>query len=72
MYNEEDASNSQLVFTHIQVYAHRIGTAQEDDVLIYEEMDDTVFVDITSTKDMVRRIEEDHEDRMIAHVICDI
>lgn len=23
---------------------------------MYEEMDDTVFVDITSTKDMVRRI----------------
>ncbi|KAI7877433.1 hypothetical protein K492DRAFT_150602 [Lichtheimia hyalospora FSU 10163] len=35
-----------------RVYAHRVGTAQEDDVLVYEEMDDTVFVDITSTKDM--------------------
>ncbi|CDH53354.1 oligopeptidase b [Lichtheimia corymbifera JMRC:FSU:9682] len=35
-----------------RVYAHRIGTAQEDDVLVYEETDDTVFVDITSTKDM--------------------
>ncbi|KAI8381259.1 prolyl oligopeptidase family-domain-containing protein [Radiomyces spectabilis] len=34
------------------VYAHRIGTSQEDDILVYEEMDDTAFVDITSTKDM--------------------
>ncbi|KAI8976952.1 prolyl oligopeptidase family-domain-containing protein, partial [Pilobolus umbonatus] len=33
------------------VYAHRIGTEQTEDVLVYEELDDTVFVDITSTKD---------------------
>ncbi|KAI7861602.1 prolyl oligopeptidase family-domain-containing protein [Spinellus fusiger] len=34
-----------------QVYLHRIGTHQEEDVLVYEEKEDTVFVDITSTKD---------------------
>ncbi|KAI9254523.1 prolyl oligopeptidase family-domain-containing protein, partial [Phascolomyces articulosus] len=33
------------------VYAHRLGTDQEDDILVYEEPDETVFVDITSTKD---------------------
>jgi protease II len=36
-----------------QVYAHIIGTEQSDDVLVYEELDDTVFVDITSSKDGV-------------------
>ncbi|KAG0187414.1 hypothetical protein DFQ28_006378 [Apophysomyces sp. BC1034] len=35
-----------------RVYAHRLGTLQSEDVLVYEELDDTVFVDITSTKDM--------------------
>ncbi|KAF7723205.1 hypothetical protein EC973_002280 [Apophysomyces ossiformis] len=35
-----------------RVYAHRLGTEQSEDILIYEELDDTVFVDITSTKDM--------------------
>ncbi|KAL0138712.1 prolyl oligopeptidase [Mucor lusitanicus] len=34
-----------------QVYAHVIGTEQSQDVLVYEELDDTVFVDITSSKD---------------------
>lgn len=34
-----------------QVYAHQIGTEQSEDVLIFEELDDTVFVDITSSKD---------------------
>ncbi|KAI8077145.1 prolyl oligopeptidase [Thamnidium elegans] len=34
-----------------QVYAHIIGTEQSQDVLVYEELDDTVFVDITSSKD---------------------
>ncbi|KAI8069299.1 prolyl oligopeptidase [Gongronella butleri] len=34
-----------------QVYAHRIGTDQAQDVLVYEEPDETAFVDITSTKD---------------------
>ncbi|KAG2218836.1 hypothetical protein INT45_007603 [Circinella minor] len=34
-----------------KVYAHRLGTDQADDILIYEEPDETVFVDITSTKD---------------------
>ena len=34
-----------------QVYAHRLGTDQADDILVYEETDETVFVDITSTKD---------------------
>lgn len=36
-----------------QVYAHIIGTEQSEDVLVYEELDDTVFVDITSSKDGV-------------------
>lgn len=36
-----------------QVYAHRIGTDQSEDVLVFEEMDDTIFVDITSSKDGV-------------------
>jgi hypothetical protein len=31
-----------------------IGTDQEKDVLVYEELDDTVFVDITSSKDGVK------------------
>ncbi|KAI8146369.1 prolyl oligopeptidase family-domain-containing protein [Fennellomyces sp. T-0311] len=35
-----------------KVYAHRLGTDQENDILVYEEPDETVFVDITSTKDM--------------------
>ncbi|KAI9491882.1 prolyl oligopeptidase [Zychaea mexicana] len=34
-----------------EVYAHRLGTDQDDDVLVYEEPDETVFVDVTSTKD---------------------
>ncbi|CEP07722.1 hypothetical protein [Parasitella parasitica] len=34
-----------------QVFAHVIGTSQSQDVLVYEELDDTVFVDITSSKD---------------------
>lgn len=41
--------NSQL--RPYQVYAHIIGTEQSQDILVYEEPDDTVFVDITSTKD---------------------
>ncbi|RUP44284.1 prolyl oligopeptidase family-domain-containing protein, partial [Jimgerdemannia flammicorona] len=34
-----------------QVYAHRIGTPQSHDILIFEEVDDMVFVDIVNTKD---------------------
>ncbi|KAL1921227.1 uncharacterized protein VTP21DRAFT_10943 [Calcarisporiella thermophila] len=34
-----------------KVYAHRIGTPQSEDMLIYEEKDQSVFVDIGSTKD---------------------
>ncbi|KAI8639279.1 prolyl oligopeptidase family-domain-containing protein [Parasitella parasitica] len=34
-----------------EVFAHVIGTDQSQDVLVYEELDDTVFVDITSSKD---------------------
>ncbi|PHZ09537.1 uncharacterized protein RHIMIDRAFT_246132 [Rhizopus microsporus ATCC 52813] len=41
--------NSQL--RPYQVYAHRIGTDQSEDILIFEEPNDTIFVDITSTKD---------------------
>lgn len=36
-----------------KVFAHVIGTDQSQDVLVYEELDDTVFVDITSSKDGV-------------------
>lgn len=39
----------------MKVYAHTIGTDQSEDVLVFEELDDTVFVDITSTKDNVNR-----------------
>lgn len=39
--------------TFFEVYAHIIGTEQSQDILVYEEPDDTVFVDITSTKDNV-------------------
>ncbi|KAI8987393.1 prolyl oligopeptidase [Mycotypha africana] len=35
----------------MKVYAHRIGTDQLQDILVFEELDDTVFVDITSSKD---------------------
>ncbi|KAG2189449.1 hypothetical protein INT44_004591 [Umbelopsis vinacea] len=35
-----------------KVYAHIIGTSQEEDILIYEDKDETTFVDISSTKDM--------------------
>ncbi|KAI9485530.1 MAG: prolyl oligopeptidase family-domain-containing protein [Benjaminiella poitrasii] len=34
-----------------KVYAHRIGTDQSNDILVYEELDDTIFVDITGSKD---------------------
>ncbi|KAI8353239.1 prolyl oligopeptidase family-domain-containing protein [Choanephora cucurbitarum] len=34
-----------------QVYAHLMGTDQSEDILIFEEPDDTVFVDITCSKD---------------------
>ncbi|KAG0249404.1 hypothetical protein BG011_009339 [Mortierella polycephala] len=34
-----------------QVWAHKIGTPQEADVLVYQEDDDSIFVDVGSTKD---------------------
>jgi oligopeptidase B len=37
----------------MKVYAHMVGTPQEDDILIYEDKDETTFVDVSSTKDMV-------------------
>ncbi|KAI9279931.1 prolyl oligopeptidase family-domain-containing protein [Umbelopsis sp. AD052] len=37
---------------NLKVYAHIIGTSQEEDILIYEDKDETTFVDISSTKDM--------------------
>lgn len=43
-----------LIIIKKKVYAHVIGTEQSQDVLVYEELDDTVFVDITSSKDGVR------------------
>jgi hypothetical protein len=35
------------------VYAHIVGTSQEKDILVYEDGDETSFVDISNTKDMV-------------------
>ncbi|KAF9178174.1 hypothetical protein BGZ50_008016 [Haplosporangium sp. Z 11] len=34
-----------------QVWAHKVGTPQEADVLVYQEDDDSIFVDVGSTKD---------------------
>ncbi|KAG0348566.1 hypothetical protein BG004_004811 [Podila humilis] len=34
-----------------QVWAHRLGSQQTDDILVYQEDDDSVFVDVGSTKD---------------------
>ncbi|MCA9396909.1 MAG: oligopeptidase B, partial [Candidatus Omnitrophica bacterium] len=34
-----------------QVYYHKLGTAQEQDTLIYEENDEAYFVDLNRTKD---------------------
>ncbi|KAF9574266.1 hypothetical protein EC968_007035 [Mortierella alpina] len=34
-----------------QVWAHRIGTSQEEDILVFQEDDDSIFVDVGSTKD---------------------
>ncbi|KFH73179.1 hypothetical protein MVEG_00400 [Podila verticillata NRRL 6337] len=34
-----------------QVWAHRLGSSQSDDILVYQEDDDSIFVDVGSTKD---------------------
>ena len=34
-----------------QVWAHQIGTPQEADTLVFQEDDDSIFVDVGSTKD---------------------
>ncbi|KAG0201547.1 hypothetical protein BGX28_005665 [Mortierella sp. GBA30] len=34
-----------------QVWAHQVGTQQEDDILVFQEDDDSIFVDVGSTKD---------------------
>ncbi|KAG0367334.1 hypothetical protein BGZ54_004056 [Gamsiella multidivaricata] len=34
-----------------QIWAHQVGTPQESDVLIFQEDDDSIFVDVGSTKD---------------------
>ncbi|KAF9105107.1 hypothetical protein BGX29_000677 [Mortierella sp. GBA35] len=34
-----------------QVWAHQVGTPQEEDVLVFQEDDDSIFVDVGSTKD---------------------
>ncbi|KAF9942190.1 hypothetical protein BGZ65_008276 [Modicella reniformis] len=34
-----------------QVWAHRVGTPQDADVLVFQEDDDSIFVDVGSTKD---------------------
>ncbi|KAF9121363.1 hypothetical protein BGW39_010581, partial [Mortierella sp. 14UC] len=34
-----------------QVWAHQVGTGQEHDVLVFQEDDDSIFVDVGSTKD---------------------
>ena len=33
------------------MYLHRVGTAQEGDVLLYEEPDDGFFVGVAKTRD---------------------
>lgn len=34
-----------------QVWAHQVGTPQESDVLVFQEDDDSIFIDVGSTKD---------------------
>lgn len=34
-----------------QVWAHCLGSSQSDDILVYQEDDDSIFVDVGSTKD---------------------
>ncbi|KAF8977872.1 hypothetical protein BGZ46_007057 [Entomortierella lignicola] len=34
-----------------QVWAHQVGTGQESDILVFQEDDDSIFVDVGSTKD---------------------
>ncbi|KAF9290489.1 hypothetical protein BGZ88_007295 [Linnemannia elongata] len=34
-----------------QVWAHQVGTPQEGDILVFQEDDDSIFVDVGSTKD---------------------
>ncbi|KAF9973459.1 hypothetical protein BGZ73_003291 [Actinomortierella ambigua] len=34
-----------------QVWAHRIGTQQSEDVLVYQDDDDSIFIDVGATKD---------------------
>ncbi|KAG0242997.1 hypothetical protein BGX31_011400 [Mortierella sp. GBA43] len=34
-----------------QVWAHRVGTPPEEDVLVFQDDDDSVFIDVGSTKD---------------------
>ncbi|KAF9414153.1 hypothetical protein BGZ94_000505 [Podila epigama] len=34
-----------------QVWAHRVGTAQSEDILVFQEDDDSIFVDVGATKD---------------------
>ncbi|KAF9149352.1 hypothetical protein BG015_008864 [Linnemannia schmuckeri] len=34
-----------------QVWAHQVGTPQQDDILVFQEDDDSIFVDVGSTKD---------------------
>ncbi|KAJ2962969.1 hypothetical protein NQZ79_g1909 [Umbelopsis isabellina] len=35
-----------------KVYAHTIGSSQDDDILVYDDKDETSFLDISNTKDM--------------------
>ncbi|KAF9899670.1 hypothetical protein BX616_002898, partial [Lobosporangium transversale] len=34
-----------------QVWAHRVGTFQKEDILVFQEDDDSIFVDVGATKD---------------------
>ncbi|KAF9584783.1 hypothetical protein BGW38_005190 [Lunasporangiospora selenospora] len=34
-----------------QVWAHQVGTSQSDDILVFQEDDDSIFVDVGATKD---------------------
>lgn len=36
------------------MYAHRVGTPQSHDILVFEEVDDSILVDVSTTRDKVR------------------
>jgi protease II len=55
----ESCTSTQLIL--LKVYAHIIGTSQEDDILVYHDKDETSFLDISNTKDMVKSVIKTHD-----------